>query len=249
MKFFHERTTVCETNTKYKLMFSGYCWSTGQIKNISECRILDAACGTGYGSYYLSERAKEVIGIDNSPKAIAFCRKKYNRKNLTFMQMNCIDLKFNDGYFDAVVTLDTIEHVSDDRRFLSEIRRVLKNNGICIISTPNSPKHNQKPDNTYHLREYSKDSLDGLISDYFRNVTYYGRKLSEELIKLENDLNKVRRYDLLDFRFLIPRRIRHLMADFIARVNRDRLLEEISINDIEYFAGTHESLTLIAICR
>ncbi len=240
---------VCETNTKYKLMFSGYCWAASQIKNISECRILDAACGTGYGSYYLSERAREVSGIDLSSKAIASCKKRYKRENLRFMQMDCTDLKFDDGYFDAVVTLDTIEHVNDDRRFLSEIRRVLKNYGTAVISTPNSPKHNQKPDNIYHLREYSKDTLNGLIYDYFKDVTYYGRRLSKELIKLENDLNKVRRYDLLDLRLLIPRRIRHLAADFIARVNRDRLLEEVSINDIEYFTGTQESMTLIAICK
>jgi len=249
MKYFHERTTACETNTKYQLMFSGYYWAASQIKNISECKILDAACGTGYGSYYLSERAKEVIGIDVSPKAIAFCRKKYKRENLTFIQMDCIDLKFDAGYFDTVVSLETLEHVRDDRKFLSEIRRVLRKEGMCIISTPNSLHHNQKPENIHHLREYSKDSFNALVNNYFNNVDFYGRKLSKELIKLETDLNNVRRYDKLDLRFLIPRRIRHLMADFIAIIKHDRLLEEISIKEIEYFTGTQDSATLITICR
>ena len=88
MKQFDERTIECSTNTKYKLMFSGYCWAREQIKHLAESTILDAACGNGYGSYYLSEKAKLVYGIDISPEVIAECRKKYKRDSFSYTERN-----------------------------------------------------------------------------------------------------------------------------------------------------------------
>lgn len=149
--------------------------------------------------------------------------------------MDCTDLKFDDGIFDAVVSQDTIEHVQDDRKFLSEIKRVLKDNGTCIMFTPNSPQHNQKPENIYHLREYSKDSFYELLSNHFCDITFYGKKLSKDLVKLESDLDRVRRYGPCGIRKIIPTKIRHIIGNIILKSKGNKRLENITCQEIEYF--------------
>ena len=248
MRNFSERVFECKTDTQYKVMLSGYHWCAGQIKSIADSAILDAACGTGYGSYYLSGKAKKVIGIDASLKVIALCKKKYKRDNLLFRQMDCAELQFEAASFDAVVSQDTIEHIKDDRRFLSGIKRVLKPNGVFIVFTPNSKEHNENPENIYHVREYSKESLKALLSDYFSNIKFYGKRLSKEWAKLEKDLAKVRSYDRLGIRKMIPRHLRHVIGSLIAKAKGDKTLEDVSVEEVEYFEGFGDTSTLIAVC-
>ena len=249
MKSFVERRTECDTDTQYKVMLSGYRWSAGQIANIADCIILDVACGTGYGSYYISDKAKKVIGIDVSSKAIDFCKKKYKRDNLIFLQMDCTDLKFDDNTFDIVISQDTIEHVQEDKKVLSEVKRILRHNGTFIVFTPHSQRHNEKPANVHHIREYSKDSFEELITNYFSEIRFYGRRLSKELAKLESDLNKIRRYDKFGIRRIVPRSIRHLFGNLIAKVKGDITLKDVSCSHIEYFDGVEDSSALIATCK
>ncbi len=245
-----ERRSECRSDTQYKVMLSGYYWAYEQMNRlVSVDRVLDAACGSGYGSFYLAKEGKKVIGIDISKNAIKKCRKKYNHDNLKFLEMNCSNIVFNDNAFDAVVSQDTIEHVKDDKKFLSEIKRVLKPGGIAIIFTPHSPQHNNKPSNIYHLREYSQESFCELLRGYFSHIELYGRKLSVDLLKLEDDLNSVRQYDKLGIRRVIPRFLRHSMANLIARFKGDKKLESVNIEDIEYFSGVEGSSVLIAVCK
>lgn len=244
-----ERTESCTTNTQYKVMLSGYQWAMDEIiKDINNCIILDAACGMGYGSFCLAQQAKKVMGIDISPKVIRFCKKRYKRDNLDFFRMDCTDLKFNDHTFDVVISQDTIEHIKDDARFLSEVKRILRPKGLFIVFTPHSQEHNLAPGNIYHVREYSKESFQELITQYFPKVEFYGRRLSPELEKLESDLNKIRKYDRWGLRKIIPRNIRHWLGNLIAKLNNDISLDNVSCSHVEYFHGVESSPTIIGVC-
>ncbi|MDD5208563.1 MAG: class I SAM-dependent methyltransferase [Elusimicrobiales bacterium] len=249
MTDYDERTPDCETNTHYKVMLSGYKWALSMIPGAAEKKILDCACGRGYGSFYLASAALKVDGVDISPETVAYCRARYKRQNLCFEVMDASSLRFPDRTFDAVISQDTIEHVEDDVKFLSEISRVLKDDGIFIVFTPHSAVHNNKPGNIYHLREYSPGSFLELAGRYFAKVEFYGRSLSAPLRRLEDSLGELRSADPLGLRRIVPVKARHLIASLIARMKGLKTLEEVTVDDMEYSKGLGDSPTIIAVCR
>ena len=101
-------------------------------------RVLDIACGTGTGTRLLADHAKEVIGADIDGPTLAFCRRTHRKKNLRFVKADATKrLPFHDKYFDTVATLQTIEHFYPDerKRYLAELRRVLRDDGELIVTT------------------------------------------------------------------------------------------------------------------
>ena len=142
--------------------------------------VLDAACGEGYGSDILAKYAKKVIGIDLDNDTITRAKVKYkDRDNLIFIQGNIEKLEIEDCSIDVVISFETIEHVSEDiqKNFLNEIDRVLKNDGIMVMSTPNkriySDLHNYN--NEFHIKEfYHKDFLK-FLHEKFQFVQLYNQ--------------------------------------------------------------------------
>ena len=132
----------------------------------SSGRVLDIACGLGYGSALLANICTEVIGADIDPKAITMAADNYSAlNNVRFVVADCQRLSFDDEYFDAVVSFETIEHVNA-HSYLTEIRRVLKPNSTLILSTPqNAIGH--IPVNPHHVLEYSLTGIKNLVSQYF----------------------------------------------------------------------------------
>jgi ubiquinone/menaquinone biosynthesis C-methylase UbiE len=249
MNDYDERTPDLETNTQYKVMLAGYKWALSMIPAAAGKSILDCACGRGYGSALLATGAAKVTGVDISAGDVDYCRGKYKNENLDFQAMDACSLAFPDGSFDAVVSQDTVEHVKDDGKFMAEMRRVLKEDGLLIVFTPHSLEHNPKPANKYHLREYSKESFGKLTGKYFPKVEFYGRRLSPALAKLEGGLDGLRRVDPLGLRRLIPVRLRHRVGSLLARLRGLKTLEEVSADDLEFFSGVGDSPTIIAVCR
>ena len=249
MADFDERTPGLPTNTQYKVMLAGYAWALTRIPGVAGKTLLDCACGTGYGANRLAEGALKVVGVDVSPEAVARCREVYKQENLSFECMDASALKFPDACFDGVVSQDTVEHVKDDCAFLSEMKRVLKPGGVLVIFTPHSRVHNEKPENSFHLREYSPATFDRLLKGCFSDIKYYGRRLSPRLAALEKRLDSVRRADPFGLRRLLPVRLRHLAAGLLARARGLRGPAEITEADAEFFEGLGDSPTIIAVCR
>ena len=99
--------------------------------------VLDVACGPGYGSALLLDRgAKKVFGCDISEDKINNARKEFTHPGAAFIIGDATCLPFEESSFDAVVSMETIEHLVNYKSYLKECRRVLKNNGIFICSTP-----------------------------------------------------------------------------------------------------------------
>ena len=134
--------------------------------------VLDAACGTGYGSRILEEAgARHVVSMDVSEEA----------SGAAFVRADATRLPARNGSFDLYVSFETLEHVEDDRALLMEARRVLAFGGTFLCSTPNrdflSPglTFHDRPRNPYHVREYSIGEFDALLRSVFRNVSLFGQ--------------------------------------------------------------------------
>ena len=151
-----------------------------------ELKILDIACGVGYGSDTLSKIPNsKVYGVDISNEAVKTAKSRYNKENTTFQTGSLTEIPFEDGFFDAVVCFETIEHImsGDTNKALSEINRVLNKSGLLIISTPNKlvediAKYIFRIDNKYHSNELSYKLLkDELVRCGFEILDSFGQGL------------------------------------------------------------------------
>jgi 2-polyprenyl-3-methyl-5-hydroxy-6-metoxy-1,4-benzoquinol methylase len=133
-------------------------------------RLLDIACGAGYGSALLLKHGCIVVGADYDEQAVGDAQTTY--KHGDFVRTDVLNIPFKDKTFDALVSFETIEHVYDGGRFLSEVYRVLKPGGIFICSTPNLQYTTHPP---YHIREYLPDEFYGLVEQRFSQVERYGQ--------------------------------------------------------------------------
>ena len=122
-------------------------------------RVLDVACGEGYGSCLMKQwGAKEVVGVDISEEAVQNAQQLFGQEGVTYIQHIAESLPFEDDSFDVGVSLETIEHLDDPVAFLKELRRVVKPDGILVVSCPNDQYYadNVKDfENPYHQRRYT----------------------------------------------------------------------------------------------
>src|SRR5215213_10622422 len=166
-----ERTLpdVPEENYWYRRHLVVYEWIAGRVRGL---RVVDLACGEGYGSDTLARSASEVIGVDANPQAHEHARARYRRSNLRFERGLVEDFR---GPCDAVVFLQTIEHVSDPESLLRSIARAAP---VAYVSTPNrltlAPPGAPKSDNPWHLREYTLAEYRELLEPHFGHVEILG---------------------------------------------------------------------------
>ncbi len=160
--------------------------------------VLDAACGEGYGSNILVETAKQVYGLDLDEKTVLAAEKKYGSEKLKYVAGSIAKLPFEENTFDVIISFETIEHVDGDlqQNFLEEIERVLKPNGMLIMSTPNKAVYTDlvKGENKFHIKEfYVQEYIDFLKQKFekielfcqYPSVGYYISK-ENETVKKEN---------------------------------------------------------------
>lgn len=122
-------------------------------------RVLDVACGEGYGSKLLkSWGAESVVGVDISESALQVANSKFAEEGITFLHHSAEELPFESNSFDVVVSFETIEHLEHPEKFLEEISRVVKFNGTVLISCPNDnyyAKNDQNFSNPFHRHRYT----------------------------------------------------------------------------------------------
>ena len=133
--------------------------------------VLDIACGTGYGTQILAERAAKVYGIDVSQEAVEYAAKNYPRKNIIYKQGDAVKTPLPDSSVDVVISLETIEHIPAPEPFVKEVKRVLKPGGVFVVSTPNDDEFTEG--NIYHVHEFDFKTLDKVITKNFKNFEYY----------------------------------------------------------------------------
>lgn len=127
--------------------------------------VLDIACGTGFGSNMLAEKANRVIGGDIDSSIIALNKKEWHRNNLDFQVLDATQLPFEDETFDILVSFETIEHSTEYEAMLNEFKRVTKSGGLLFISTPNIYVNSPSGivTNPFHTQEFTPEALNNLI--------------------------------------------------------------------------------------
>ncbi|MBA9074617.1 ubiquinone/menaquinone biosynthesis C-methylase UbiE [Flavobacterium gossypii] len=131
--------------------------------------VLDIACGEGYGSHLMSEKASFVYGVDIDNECISQAKLKYKKQNIEFLVGSTSKIPLEDNSVDIVVSYETIEHHDEHDEMMTEIKRVLKPNGLLIISTPDKLYYSdmRKLENEFHVKELYKEEFSDLASRYF----------------------------------------------------------------------------------
>jgi SAM-dependent methyltransferase len=137
--------------------------------------VVDMACGEGYGTAVLAERAARVTGVDANPDAFEHARLKYTRPGVRFVR----DLvETYSEPCDAVVFLQTIEHVQNPGEILDHLRSMLRPGGTAYVSTPNvltlAPEGAEKSGNPWHVKEYRAEEFRSLCEGSFDRVELLG---------------------------------------------------------------------------
>jgi hypothetical protein len=166
-----ERTLpdVPEENYWYRRHLAVYQWIAARCEGLV---VADLASGEGYGSDVLAASAREVVGVDANPEAHEHAGLRYRRPNLSFRRELVEEF---DQRCDAVVFLQTIEHIHQPDRLLDRLAGLAD---VAYISTPNrltlAPPGTEKSDNPWHLREYDPDQYRALLEPHFVSVRLLG---------------------------------------------------------------------------
>ncbi|MDE2080558.1 MAG: methyltransferase domain-containing protein [Burkholderiales bacterium] len=156
-----------------------YAWSR---RLVADKDVLDLASGEGYGSCMLAEAgARSVVGVDLSAEVVAHARQAYGgRPGLRFLQGDAAAVPLADRSVDVVVSFETLEHHDRHEAMLSEIRRVLRPQGLLVMSSPNRPVYDAQNQqrNEFHVKELDHGEFMALLKRHFQHVRVFGQRMA-----------------------------------------------------------------------
>jgi SAM-dependent methyltransferase len=171
-----ERTLpdVPEENYWFRRHLAVYRWITARCAGR---RVVDMACGEGYGAAVLAKTATAVIGVDANPEAFDHARLRYRAPNLSFER--ALVEQFDRGApFDAIVFLQTVEHVEQPEVLLERFASLLSPEGVLYVTTPNrltlAPRGAERSGNPWHVREYAPEEFAEVVRPLFGAVELLG---------------------------------------------------------------------------
>lgn len=135
--------------------------------------VLDIASGEGYGTNILAENATFIYGVDIDNEAVEHAKKKYTKDNILYLQGKADQIPLENQTVDVAISFETIEHLENHEGMCLELKRVLKPNGVLLIS---SPERGIWPDNHFHIKELSNEDFKALMLKHFKNVLFYHQK-------------------------------------------------------------------------
>lgn len=136
--------------------------------------VLDIASGEGYGSYLMAKTAKKVFGVDIDQEAINNAKIKYKKENLSFLKGSADLIPLDNSSIDVLVSFETIEHHDKHHEMFLEIKRVLKPNGILIISSPDKKYYSDlNKNNNFHIKELYLEEFKNLAEESFKYANIY----------------------------------------------------------------------------
>src|SRR5258706_951483 len=140
-------------------------------------RVLDAASGEGYGAAILADAGARVTGVEIDAATVQAAQQKY--PDVEFVEADIVTLPFDDDQFDVVTSFETVEHVPNPEAMLDEFLRVLKPDGVLVVSTPDKTIYNQflAEPNAFHIRELERDEFREALSRRFSAVRMYGQRV------------------------------------------------------------------------
>lgn len=149
-------------------------------------RVLDIACGTGYGCHMIAKDRKrevtEIIGVDVDPETLSYARVEYYHQKVKYIQGDALDeqLPLQLGSFDTILSFETIEHVQDDQAFLHNLYRMLKPGGTLILSSPFGRGRGQPTSEPFHVHQLTPTEFEALFTRFSNTEIYYQRGVTFE---------------------------------------------------------------------
>ncbi len=156
--------------------FHRYMWAARVIEGR---RVLDLGSGEGFGAAILAGSASHVVGVDVDERTVEHSKLNYGGANLEFQVGTALDLSvFEDGSFGAVVAFEIIEHVQDQERVLDEVARLLGDDGLLVVSTPDRRLYSEATGqhNPFHERELALEEFQELLAVHFPHVAGWGQR-------------------------------------------------------------------------
>jgi SAM-dependent methyltransferase len=157
-----------------------YAFAADMLARQPVAKILDVACGVGYGAHFLATRCIcDLVAVDNDSGALDSARKHFSHPAISYVQDDCHALPQakQHGPFDAVVSFETIEHLKRPTDFLNACRECLRPSGRLIISTPNASAHESGAKWEFHEKEFAAPEFESLIrSARFRDISLFGQR-------------------------------------------------------------------------
>lgn len=178
------------------------------VPYVRQKRVLDFGCGSGYGTHLMAEHCQSIVGVDIAADAINFATQHYTGDNLEYRQIRNIEttpLPFDDGSFDTVISFQVMEHIEQVDKYLDEIHRVVREDGVVIIATPDRSTRlfsGQRPWNEYHVVEYGTEDFRARLTNKFSDIELYGMSARDEVIDIE--LKRTRALRLATYPFTFP---------------------------------------------
>ena len=171
--------------------------------------VVDAACGTGYGSEMLAKKAEKVFGLEISDHALEWARSHHQKPNVEYIAADLNKtLPIPSESCDLVVSFETLEHVENQKNMLSEFKRILKPGGALIISSPDREIITEKAhtDNKFHIHELSKKESVELFRSYFTLEAMYGQTKYVQLPWYKRLIKLIVKLDVFKIRRIIVRK-------------------------------------------
>jgi len=177
------------------------------LDRIGEGRILDVGCGQGFESARFLDGRREVMGVDYAAEAVATAASRYGPEGLHVAQMDALGLGFLPGSFDGACSSHLIEHFTDPEPHVAELARVVKDDGLVCVLTPNKPADFENP---FHLHLFDRAELRGMLERHFGDV-WLGGVDAVPKVKADFEARRIKaakllRLDVFDVRHRMPYR-------------------------------------------
>lgn len=164
--------------------FSRYKFASKMLENNKNIELLELGCNEGIGTYFFEQTKsyKKIVGIDLDGEGIKWAKENITNNCIEFIEDNFMGKKY--GEFDAVVSLDVIEHIetAQEQQFMETICSNLKDTGTVIIGTPNEnmDPYASEASKIGHINLYDQKRLYKLLNQYFHNVFIFG--MNDEVV-------------------------------------------------------------------
>jgi 2-polyprenyl-3-methyl-5-hydroxy-6-metoxy-1,4-benzoquinol methylase len=198
-------TSICPTDfttaaRRHGRHFSRYLLAARQA---GDKRILDAACGGGFGAAYMARTARSVLGVDLDDEMLRIARSAFSAPNLTFARHDLHDPFGPDVRFDLITSFETMEHVRDPDVCIANFARAMAPDGVLMLSVPNGAKELRDGDfEPSHLVHFSADDLSRMTGRCFAQVEPYSQVLHRGLAHYARKLIGTGRHHAKDYRFV-----------------------------------------------
>ncbi|MGB9642955.1 MAG: class I SAM-dependent methyltransferase [Candidatus Ratteibacteria bacterium] len=220
-------------------------------------KVLDIGCFIGYGETRIYTEACSIIAIDSDSKAIKFAQENRKLPNVKFENLDAENLPYPDNWFDVIIASQIIEHIHPNQivHFLSNVKRLLNQDGLFFVITPNKNFRLlpwQKPFNKEHYQEFTYKELLKILKPSFSNVQIKGLRAVQWIEEIEK--TRVYKTPVTSIKKTVRKvlKLLQLTKQTSANLSFDNLFSKFSMNEfflVDQKEQIKKSIELFGVCK